>query len=166
MDFSGIIGLLDEQTAVQTRLVALSQEKRKVIIEGDTERLNAISGEEARLVHSMGVLEKKRSLAAAQLAPQLGVKPQDVTVSLLVTRAQGADKLKLQELQKQLSTMIATQKSLNEMNKKLLETHLEHIDMMLNMIIGPEDPLNNLYGGDGAQDNERRSTPGIFDKQV
>lgn len=160
--------LLEEHISVQGSLLELSQEKKQVIISGNTERLNEIVQTELKSLARMNSIEKRRTALVAALSKELGVQEGELTVSVLSERAGGTPAgSRLTALQEELTKLLREQADQNNINKKLLETQLEYTDTMLNLIVGPDDPLNNFYGGDGrTTDAEIRKSAGIFDQEI
>lgn len=165
-NFGPLLGILDEMVAVHSQLAQLSTEKQQVIIKNDTARLSAIAQQEMRLMHQSTALDKKRAQAAAALAHEAGLPGGEITVSQLISIADENDRARLAGIRKELGALLSTQKSLNEINRGLLETHIEYTDLMLNLMVGPEDPLNNIYGAQGAGEKEKRHSAGLFDTQI
>jgi len=164
LDFSPLLGALDDLLAIHGELVELGAEKQGVIITGDITRLSAIVQRELRLMQQSASSDKKRGQAADNLAAEAGLEAPGMTALATLTDRETA--AALTEKGHALRLLLAQQKDLNAKAKELLETHIQFGDMMLNLMVGPEDPLNNIYGAKGLDENNRRQTPGLFDKQV
>lgn len=160
--------LLEEHISVQTTLLELSQEKKQVIISGNTERLNEIVQLELKSLAKMNSIEKRRTALVAALSKKLDIPEAEFTVRALAERAgESPDARRLTVLRGQLSMLLRQQSEQNSLNQKLLETQLEYTDTMLNLIVGPDDPLNNFYGVDGrTTDTEISKGAGIFDQEI
>ena len=165
LDFAPLLGALDAMLAAHRELLALGGEKQGVIIAGDADRLSAIVQREMRLMQQSASNDKKRSAAAEALAEQAGVEG-ELSLSALGALADAETAALLADKGQELRLLLSRQKALNAKAKELLETHLQFGDMMLNLLVGPEDPLNNIYGAKGLEENGRRQSAGLFDKQV
>jgi len=166
LDFSPLLGALDDMLAAHRELLALGAEKQSVIIAGEVERLSAIVQREMRLMQQSASSDKKRGLAAEALAEAAEMTGPELSLSALGTLANAETAALLADKGQELRLLLMRQKALNTKAKELLETHIQFGDMMLNLLVGPEDPLNNIYGAKGLEENGRRQSAGLFDKQV
>lgn len=166
INFAPLLVAMEEMCRVYRDMNSLSAEKQQVIMRGDTTRLEEIVRQELRLVHESAGLDKKREQAAAQLALEAGIgKDEQINITRLAALGgDGGDRLAA--LGKELASLLSGQKKLNEASRNLLEAHIEYADVMLNLMVGPEDPLNNIYGAQGTGEKERRQSPGLFDRQA
>ena len=160
---ASVISLLEEQRTLHTRLYELSLEKRRVIAKDQTERLGEIVQEEMRLLSRMNSLEKKREKVLAEWAKNLACAPEDVTLTKILGKAGRTEREQISSLRTELSSLMVTLRTLNDENKKLLESKLEYTDTMLGLYVGAEDPLNNIYGAGGRTEDEMRKSTGMFD---
>lgn len=166
MSMATIIDLLEQQGDLQEKLLAVSHNKRKAIIESDTVRLNEIVTLELKALHRMNSLEKKRVELIHQIAKSQAVEEAEITVSRLAEMTDGEERTRLLSLRDRLSKLLHEQKQLNAMNRDLLEVHMDYTDLMLNLIVGPEDPLNHIYGAGGYAEGDDRKSSGLFDTQI
>jgi flagellar biosynthesis/type III secretory pathway chaperone len=163
-DFNALINILEQLKAVFNDSLSLSYEKQEVIVKNRTERLNEIVQREIANLSRINEIEGRRLKAVAALSPRLGLEPKEINFSHLAALAEGREKERLLLLQKELTAIFSAQAQLNKSNKKLIETHLEYLETMLNVLLGPADPLNNFYGEDGVA--EKRNRAGLFDQQI
>jgi len=158
-----LCALLLEQKSVLERILALSQEERRIIISGESEKLEDIVRQELRELSKLGGLEKKRAALHKAISAELGLAEQEVTVSAIAKRAQPDERDEITGLQKALTEMISQHTALNLENRELIKAHLEYSETMLDIMVDAEDPLNNFYGGDGKAASERKKATGFFD---
>lgn len=162
----GIIAQLQEQKQVLEQLLALSHEKREVIIAGNTDRLTEIVQLELRSLSTIRHIERGREQRVAELSAVSGVPAETLTISALIELAQGEQRLQLKRLQVELVQLLGAQMTINRLNAQLLETQLEFSNVMLNLLVGTDDPLNNIYSGDGLAAGGMRANVGLFDRQT
>lgn len=157
-----LIGLLIEQKGVLSNMLELSREKRRVIMNVETENLEGVVRLELRELSKLGAIEKKRAGLHKAIAAELDLPGDDVTVSAIAQRAQPDEREALVKLQNDLTALIAQHSDLNVENRELIKAHLEYSEAMLGLMLDSEDPLNNFYGGDGRAVPERKKTTGFF----
>jgi flagellar biosynthesis/type III secretory pathway chaperone len=166
VEYDALIALLEEMAAVFEEMNAVSFQKEAAILAGDTEAFSGHLRRENALTGKASALEKRRLAACSALADALGVGAGDATLESLAQRAPVAVQPALRALRARLKGLIEHQKALNARARDLLEAHLDYTDMMLGMMVGPEDPINNLYGVKGRGAKPGRQTAGLFDTQI
>ena len=157
-----LAGLLTEQRSVLTDMLVLSREKRRIIVECETEKLEQVVRLEMRELSKLGGIEKKRAALNKALAVQLDLPENDITVSAIASRLQPDECDAITDLQKVLTTLIEQHAQLNAENRELIKAHLEYSEAMLEVMTDSEDPLNSFYGGDGKALDERKKTTGFI----
>jgi len=143
-------------------MLELSQEERRIIIGGESDKLENIIRQELRELSKLGALEKKRMALNSRTASELGLPVQDLNVSAIAERVADDEREAIQELQRELTDLIARHKALNVENRELINAHLEYSEMMINLMVDSEDPLNNIYGGDGKTPQEKKENDRFF----
>jgi len=143
-------------------MLELAGEKRRIIINSETEKLEGIVRLELRELSKLGAIEKKRAGLHKTIAEELNIQNGEVTVSAIAQRAQPDERDILTKLQTELITLIGQHADINTENRELIKAHLEYSEAMLELMMESEDPLNNFYGGDGKAAPERRKTTGFF----
>ena len=155
--------LLNEHKSVLEKMLLLSQEERRIIISGETEKLEGIVRLELRELSRIGAIEKKRIALHNTISGELGLSAQNMNVSAIVERAEPDERKAIKKLQTELTELINQHMALNNENRELINTHMEYSDMMLNLMVDSEDPLNNFYGGDGKAAPDKKKATGFFD---
>ena len=158
-----LCALLLEQKSVLEGILALSREERRIIISGESEKLEDIVRQELRELSKLGALEKKRAALHRAVSAELGLAGEEVTVSAIAKRAEPDEREEITGLQKELTALISQHTALNLENRELIKAHLEYSETMLDIMVDAEDPLNNFYGGDGKAASERKKATGFFD---
>ena len=165
-DFCDLIEALNKQKEIYQDLLDLSYEKQKVIIGNDTQRLNEIVQEEIKFLSFINKAEGNRLESVAACAADYGLESKEMTLSHLIELAENAQKEELRRLKQELGSLFTRQGELNKVNQKLLETHLEYTETMINVLLSSEDPLNNFYSEDGSAEKGKKQKSGLFDQQA
>ena len=159
--------LLLEQKTTQETLMALALRKREAVIKNDTDELTAIVKDEYLALSQVNVIEKQRIKAMSGIAEASGKPAKDITISDLLEYANELQKPLLSTLQKELLDILTRLKAQNDENGALVDAQLEYISLMLSVIAGPEDPLNNFYGENGqALDVEISRGRSLLDTEI
>lgn len=165
-ELTDLHALLQEQKTLQQELLDLSHEKRQVVMQGDAARLAELSALEQRGVTRLKNLSKRLARLLPELAAFLGIPEEEVSLSQVMKRLEAGEHETFARLQKELTGLYHAQTEINQVNRQLLEAHLEYADAMLGILVSDEDPLNNFYGDDGKMPDERKKVTGLFDRQI
>ena len=157
-----LTGLLLEQRSILADMLNLSLEKRRIIMNCETEKLESIVRLELRELSKLGAIEKKRASLHKALAIEFNLPDNDITVTAIAERASQEERETITKLQTELTALIEQHTDINTENRELIKAHLEYTEAMLEMMVDAEDPLNNFYGGDGKMTADKRKTTGFF----
>ena len=155
--------LLQEQKEVLGEMLELAKEERQIIISGQSDKLEDVIRLELKQLNKLGAIEKKRLALHITLAGELGIHDDDLTVSTIAERAQPEERDAIRKLQMELMPLIDEHAKVNMENRELIKAHIEYSETMLELMVGSEDPLNNMYGGDGRAAPERKKSTGFYD---
>ena len=158
--------LLSEQKSVLEEMLRLSAEERRIIISGEAEQLEAIVKLEFRELSKLGAIEKKRMALHNTISEEFKIPASDLNVTAIAESASPDEREEIKKLQTELTELIKQHAALNAENRELINAHLEYSDMMMNLMVGSEDPLNNFYGGDGKATEEKKKSTGFFDSRA
>ena len=158
-----LFGLLLEQKGVLEHMLELAREERQIIIDGESEKLEDIVRLELKELSKLGAIEKKRAALHKALAAEFGLKQEDITVSAIAEKATPDERKAVTKLQTELTALISKHAALNKENRELIKSHIEYSQTMLELITESEDPLNNMYGGDGRAAPDRKRSTGLYD---
>jgi len=161
-----LCALLTEQKAVLNDMLKLSEEERRVIIASDTEALEKVVKQELRELSKLSQIEKKRTLLHKTISAEFGVPEEHLTVSAIAECANPDERKAIMTLQAELTEIISAHNAVNTENRALIEAHLEYSETMLELLVEPDDPLNNFYGGDGRAAEDRKKSTGFFNGQA
>jgi len=157
--------LLTEQKVVLEGLLKLAVEEQTVIIEGNFTKLEEIVRTQLKQLNTLKQIEKKRATLHELIASKLGMSSQDLTVSIIADKVTSEQGAQIRQIQSQLMSVIDKHGEINAENRELINAHLEYSQLMLELMIESDDPLNNLYGGDGRAAPDKKST-GFFNGQA
>ena len=160
---ANLCDLLREQRVVLRNMLELAKEERHIIIEGESDKLENVIRLELKELNKLGSIEKKRLALHEDIALELNLQGEEITVSKIAENATPEEREIIRELQKELTAIIAEHSSINKENRELIKSHLEYSDTMLELMVGSEDPLNNMYGGDGKAAPDRKKATGFYD---
>jgi len=158
-----LCALLQEQKDVLGNMLALAKEERQIIVGGESEKLEDIIRLELKELNKLGAIEKKRLALHDVIATELGIDKNDITVSKIAEKAKPDEQDAIRKLQKELMPLIEEHSAINKENRELIKSHLEYSETMLELMAGSEDPLNNMYGGDGKASPDRKKSTGLYD---
>ena len=159
--------LLLEQKCVQETLLGLALRKREAVVKNDVDELTLIVNEEYFALSQVNKIEKQRVKAMAGATEAVGKPAKNITISDLIEHADDRQRPLLRTLQKELVDVLTRLKAQNDENGALVDAQLEYIAMMLSVVAGSEDPLNNFYGSDGqALDVEISKGRSVIDTEI
>jgi len=158
-----LCGILQDEKTIVADLLELAKEEREIIIAGESTKLEDIIRLQIKQINKLGALEKKRTVINKSISGETGIPETAITITAILESANPNERAKLIPLQKQLTTMVEQHATINAENRELIKSHLEYSETMLELMAGAEDPLNNMYGGDGRAAAERRKSTGFVD---
>jgi len=155
--------LLQEQKEVLEGMLALAKEEQQIIINGQSDKLEDVIRLELRQLNKLGAIEKKRLSLHKTIAVELSLPDDEITVSKIAESAQPDECEAIRKLQTELMPLIEEHAAVNMENRELIKAHVEYSETILDLMVGTEDPLNNMYGGDGKAAPDRKKTTGFYD---
>src|SRR5690554_4627174 len=132
----GILSSMEKERDFYLELNELSTRKTDIIIEKKIKDLEKIVDLEQGIIVNIGKLEADRQELVDRLAGIKDVDPESITLSTLIEYSDGDIRDRFQNLQDDFVRIIDRQSHLNEINEKLIRTHLEYINMAINLMVG------------------------------
>lgn len=131
-----LIETLDKENEEYKLLIELSREKTPIIIKGDLEGLNLITGKEQEVVARIQKLEKIRMQAMKDIAEVTNHNADDLKLTELIKMMANRPKERdgLARLHDALSTTLKNMQLINEQNRDLLKSSLEMVEFEMNML--------------------------------
>ncbi len=143
MEWQKLIGALSEEKAVYEELVELAEEKRDAVYKKDLERLDSVVRREQGAVMRLGHWEKQRLSCLEALKDH----PGSPTLLFLAETAPSAERDALLKVHEELSGLIDTLRKANAGNKALIESRLEYVRFVLDVL--NEDQTTGVYEAGG-----------------
>ena len=155
--------LLQEQKEVLLNMLELAKEERQIIIKGESDKLEDVIRLELKELNKLGAVERKRLALHKSIAIELGLPEDEITVSNIADKAEPDEREAIRKLQTELVPIIEEHAAVNKENRELIESHIEYSQTMLELVTESEDPLNNMYGGDGRATPDKKKATGFYD---
>ncbi len=158
-----LIDLLNKESAIYEGILKLSKEKTDVIVKGRVTELEGITRAEQAMILQLGKLEEEREALVGVLAEQLGIKPEDITVSELEKILPKEQSKELKECGNKMTGLMNNLRDSNGMNSKLIRNSLDYIDFSVN-VLSNAGSSGDLYGKSGqSNDGKKRN---FFDMKL
>ena len=158
--------LLNEQKDLLNRLLELAKEEQRILINGESDKLEAVVKLELKELSKLGAAEKKRTALNKTIASEFNIPEDGITITSICSSAKPQEQEILLNLQKELLALTEEHSQLNSQNRELIKSHIEYSNAMLELMIEPDDPLNNFYGGDGRAAEDRKKSTGFYSGQA
>lgn len=157
-----LCAILEEQKGVLKNMLELSKEERLILVNAQSDKLEDVIRLEFKEVGKLNVVEKRRLELMKTIASDMGIAEDDLTVTKIAEASEPDERSAIRSLQEELTALIEEHSAVNKENKSLIEAHVEYSQMMMELMVGVEDPLNNMYSGDGRAAPERKKK-GLYD---
>lgn len=132
---------VEEQILIYEALLEIAAKKKVSIVENNIEEVGEYTSEESTLLGKCSRLDKKRDTLFNDIAFVLNKKPEDITLSKLVELIKGQpEEERLTQIHDKAVDTLKKLKKINDLNRTLVETSLEHIDYSMNLIRGALNP--------------------------
>lgn len=136
-----LMDTVEEQIFIYEELLETAAKKKVIIIENNVEGLSELNDIENTLLGRCTRLDKKRDSLFKDIAFVLNKKSEDITLSKLVELMQGQpEEQRLVQIRDRAVDTIERLKSINDLNRVLIETSMEHLDYSMNLIRGAINP--------------------------
>ncbi|WHY94162.1 flagellar protein FlgN [Neobacillus cucumis] len=140
-----LIQTLEAMIDAHTRLLDLAKEKRAILVEGNTLRLQELIQRESSCVGEIQKLELERKNFVQNYFNQMGLINPSPTLEELIKNANNPlAKSTLNKIAQQLRILVKEITNINESNQQLIQTSLSYVEFSLSMLV-PKEP-NIGYG--------------------
>jgi flagellar biosynthesis/type III secretory pathway chaperone len=157
---SNLITILGLQRDIYTKLHELSVEKRAAIEAQDIKTLEKIVKDEQPLMFMLTENERERKALMSFFADKTGVAAEEITIQDIVDICPPSFISALKRTQVELTNIVQEQVSINEVNRRLIESRLEYISFMLD---STRDDFANAYNNSGAENQSKPRGPSTID---
>ncbi|MGN0342169.1 MAG: flagellar protein FlgN [Roseburia sp.] len=127
--------VLQEEDRQYQDLIALSEEKRQVLVKGDVARLEEITALEQQQTDVLHQYETKRKSILKDMAEVLGKDPETFTVEAMIQAlaSQPEEQSRLTRLRDQLRMTLHKMAEINTQNQVLIKQALEMVEFDLTL---------------------------------
>lgn len=131
-----LVEVLTEECSIYEKLLAVSDEKTRVIVRSDLEELQNITEQEQQVVEVVLALEKRRQGIVVNIATVLNQNPKTMTVAdiIRVMGKQPEIQDKLSRLHRELKRVVEQLQQKNNHNRELLENSLEMAEFSIRLL--------------------------------
>ncbi|HHV99313.1 MAG TPA: flagellar protein FlgN [Clostridiaceae bacterium] len=147
-EVDSLVEVLKQQSDIYDYLLAKSKEKTDIIVNGKVDELDKITKLEKTLLSDIAKLERERETLVNKIAGEIGISPEQATMSELIRRLDKNETGKLEVLRKRVSEVLKELKRINELNSILIKNSLEYAEFSLNILSAARVTDNN-YGNSG-----------------
>lgn len=156
--------LLQEQ-AMYDEVLHLENNKAEIIKKGKVKELEEITKREQQYIMKMGTFERIRRSVFVNTAEELQVNDINSLSEFLLHLEDQQVIEELDEMRNQLLKTINQIHQANQLNQKLIEQHLEHIEISLDLMTSHlTDGNNNNYSNKMKDKGKTKSS--LFDARV
>ena len=130
-----LLDVLQQEDAEYEGLVALSKQKKQIIIEANIEELQVLTVREEEIANRIVNLESKREQVIHDMAIVLNREPEELTIECMVQilSKQPVEQKRLNDIRKKLRATLDEMNQINEQNKSLIHQALEMVDFDLTL---------------------------------
>ncbi len=160
------IATLRGEQEIYQQLIPISEQKTKVLVEGDLTGLERVTGQEQELLDRVYNIDKHREKILSQIGVVLNRKPEELDLTTLarLMERQPKEQKELHEIHDALRQVMKRLVSVNEKNKDLIENSLEMIEFNMNFIQSTRmSPGSNNYTKSASTNYMTDVGPGSFD---
>ncbi|TBL72991.1 flagellar protein FlgN [Paenibacillus thalictri] len=167
MSLQAVFENMEKLIEAHQTLLDLGERKKQALIVNDIDQLTAAVNKEGRLIKQVTELDQQRIHAIGAFMLEKGYRPNPyVTISDLTKLIFKMDEKKaLQTLQQTLLQTIERLKTLNELNRQLLEQSLTFVNYSLDLVLGPPED-EAVYQNPQQQQGYGFKRQGMFDSRA
>jgi len=163
--FQDLVLSLSLEVKLYNDLDILLKDKQSSIIKGDIDALQNIVHEEQRLIPKIQTATKARELRAATIAAVSKLKAKTPSLKELIDLSPSHHSLELIEFREQLILSLGQIAHVNRENEFLLNSSVELVRGLVQVLLGTDEENNVHYGGRGKITKDR-SLKSRVDRQI
>lgn len=161
----GLYKVLSEEKSLYQDLLEMARQKKDAVVEGNVPLLDTLVARERKHLAAIKQLESKRMAALVEMAAAGMIPSKDMTMEQLASHLGGDTGLKLHQLKKDFNRVILELQRYNDLNKKLIGTHLEYAAFCTDTFLQAGNVGNN-YNNAGQESHRSVESMGILDKEI
>lgn len=162
-----LLQVLEQEYEVYSELITISNEKTKVIVANDVNRLKEITDQEQDILTTIANLEHKREETSKDIAVVLGSTSEEITLHGIIDLMEGQPQIQnqLSEIHDRLLSIVKQLSEINKHNSVLVNDQLEMIEFNLNVLQGMRQAPETGTYNKGAYNTGETYAPihGYFD---
>lgn len=157
--------ILTQEIDTCCNLVALSEQEKAAIIQNEVQALASIVEKKQTALNMMHNLKAKRDdlVDGIQAEEDRGAGRQ--RLDAVIGTAQGELRNELTNLVDKLEGVIIKLKSINALNRMLIDTQQKYTSFCLNLLTG-QDSVPGTYSGSGRMDESREANRSLVDQAI
>lgn len=143
-----LITVLSAETVLYEQLLPIAEQKTRIIVENDLEKLEKITAEEQTFVDKVTVLEKKRMEIMFNIGTVINRNPEHLKIKDIIKflERQPKEQKELSMLHDKLKQTVEKLMEANSRNKTLILQSLEMVEFNMNFVQSTRmAPGNNNY---------------------
>jgi hypothetical protein len=156
-----LILTLQKQEEIYDKVLNLSKDKKKIIVENKIKELEDLTRKEETLVASLLKLESIRDKIVDEISQEKGIK-QVQNITELYKYIDPYSKQKIESIKQRLGGTVDELQKENDLTRQLIEQSLDYIKFNLDLMLSLDEKLGYSKG---AVDNESRKK-NLFDVKV
>lgn len=164
--FDTLISILTEHRNVQKKLYSLGLDKKNVLIKNDVQRIGEMSSAESAFIQQLMKVEKQRVKETQRLFEEHENAERGVGLEALLNSASERERTELLCLRDEIIHLAEEQKKINTENKRLLQTHIEFTESMINVVTQTNEAVSHIYSGNGSTGEKTSSVTGLLNREV
>jgi flagellar biosynthesis/type III secretory pathway chaperone len=154
--------LMEKQRKNYEKFLELLRKKERIIISGDTKKLQKIVKEEEKAVHELEKMELKRIEAVSACVAGQGGR---VTLKAVLDEAPAEEKDGLEKAAVGLMESLNAVAVSNRSNAELIKEAMNFVDYNVNLL-SSDRTIDNLYEGSGRMKGVEPKVRGIINKEA
>ncbi len=163
-----IIEIVEEETRIYQEILSLSEEKRRILVEGKAAELDMVVRSEQKLSGEIVKLEKERDELLTSAVNSGSITKEDMIISKLMQKMSTGAAKRASELSTELTDILMKLKQVNDINGELIKQSLDYIEYTVNIMSSTGMATNLTYGGGAGPVDPKKpgSKKTFFDSKV
>jgi len=141
-----LAALINEEIRAFHRLLEALQEEQRAIVEDDIEVIEQCVAVQQEVAVAAHQLEAKRVRVVGQLAEQLDMEPQNISLSRLVEALEGPRAEELAQMREKLLDLNGKIRGVSENNAFLIRQSLRYTERCLDILTAQSTTQRGVYG--------------------
>ena len=158
-----IVAILENEIRIYREILALSNEKRQILVEGKAAELDQIVRTEQRLSSEVITFEKERDEIVQSAVLSGMISKDEIIISKLSKKMDLESRRQINILVPQLAGILSELKTLNDINGELIKQSLEYIEYTVNIMSSTGTATNLTYGSNSEAPKKLGDKKTFFD---